>query len=63
MQHWFQLEIVGVASERDAIGSWVVVRKGDFELTEWLNAGDGFLWQNEQVIFFGWVMQGCWMRW
>ena len=63
MPHWFQLEIVGVASERDAIGSWVVVMKGDFELTEWLNAGDGFLWRNEQVMFSGWVMQRCWMRW
>ena len=52
-QHWLQLEMVGVASERDAIGGRVVVRKGDFELTEWLNAGDGFLCRNEQVMFFG----------
>ena len=52
-QHWLQLEMVGVASERDAIGGRVVVRKEDFELTEWLNAGDGFLCRNEQVIFFG----------
>ena len=51
--HWFQLEIVGAVSERDAIGSRVVVRNGDVELTEWLNAGDGFLCRNEPVLSFG----------
>ncbi|OUW83775.1 MAG: hypothetical protein CBD74_05200 [Saprospirales bacterium TMED214] len=51
--HWFQLEIVGVVSERDAIGSRVVVRSGDVELTDWLNAGDGFLCRNEPVLSFG----------
>jgi hypothetical protein len=51
--HWFQLEIVGAVSERDAIGSRVVVRNGDVELTEWLNAGDGFLCRNEPLLSFG----------
>ena len=52
-QHWLQLEVVGVASERDAVGTRVVVRKAGLELTEWLNSGDGFLCRNEQVMFFG----------
>lgn len=51
--HWFQIELVGVASERDAVGCRVVVRSGDDQLTEWLNAGDGFLCRNEQMLSFG----------
>lgn len=51
--HWFQLEIVGVVSERDAIGGRVVVRSGNVEITEWLNAGDGFICRNEPVLSFG----------
>lgn len=51
--HWFQVELIGTVSERDAIGSRVVVRSGDVELTGWLNSGDGFLCRNEQVLSFG----------
>ena len=51
--HWLQLELIGAVSERDAIGSRVVVRHADVELSAWLNAGDGFLCRNEQVLSFG----------
>ena len=51
--HWLQLEIVGVVSERDAVGSRVVARHGDREVTDWLNAGDGFLCRNQQLLCFG----------
>ena len=40
-------------SERDAVGSRVVVRHGDREVTDWLNAGDGFLCRNQQLLCFG----------
>ncbi|MGI9470921.1 MAG: FG-GAP-like repeat-containing protein [Rubripirellula sp.] len=51
--HWIQLQLIGVDSERDAIGAKVEVVSGDQRFTEWVNAGDGFLSRNEAVVTFG----------
>ena len=39
---WVQLELVGTASERDAVGARVVVTCGDEQFTQWVTAGDGY---------------------
>ena len=51
--HWIRFELVGTASERDAIGTRVVVATGDEPLVEWVTAGDGYLASDEAVIDFG----------
>ena len=51
--HWLQIELRGVESERDAIGARVEVKSGDDTLTEWVTAGDGFFSHNESVLSFG----------
>jgi tetratricopeptide (TPR) repeat protein len=51
--HWLQLSLVGVSSERDAIGAKVQIRFGNQQLTEWVVAGDGYLCRNESVVSFG----------
>ena len=51
--HWLQLQLVGVGSERDAIGARVDVFAGDQVWTGWVIAGDGYLCRNEQVVAFG----------
>jgi len=48
-----QLELVGVRSERDAIGATVTVSCGDQSWVSWVTGGDGFLCSNEQVIDIG----------
>ena len=48
-----QLELVGVISERDAIGATVTVSCGDQSWVGWVTGGDGFLCSNEQVIDIG----------
>jgi tetratricopeptide (TPR) repeat protein len=51
--HWLQVELVGITTERDAIGAKVTVESGDQRWTEWLVGGDGYLCRNEQVLSFG----------
>jgi hypothetical protein len=50
---WIQFELVGTASERDAIGARIVLTMGDEQLTAWVTAGDGYLCSDEAVIDFG----------
>ena len=51
--HWLQIVLRGVDSERDAIGARVRLRAGGRELTEWVTAGDGFFSRNEPLLSFG----------
>ncbi|MGI9471802.1 MAG: FG-GAP-like repeat-containing protein [Rubripirellula sp.] len=52
--HWIQVELVGTASERDAIGARVQVKMEDGrQFTQWITAGDGYLCSDEPVIDFG----------
>ncbi len=51
---WIQFELVGTASERDAIGARVTVTTLDGQqFTQWVTAGDGYLCADEPVIDFG----------
>jgi hypothetical protein len=51
--HWLQLRLVGVESERDAVGAKVTVESEDRRWTEWAVGGDGYLCRNEAVVSFG----------
>ena len=51
--HWLQLQLIGVQSERDAIGAKIRVRFGSRESTEWVIGGDGYLCRNESLVSFG----------
>jgi hypothetical protein len=48
-----QLELVGVVSERDAIGATVTVTCGDEQWTNWVSGGHGFLCSNEACLDIG----------
>lgn len=47
------IDLVGVKSERDAIGAKVTLISGDQSWTAWNTGGDGFLCTNESVLSFG----------
>ncbi len=51
--HWLQLRLVGTSSERDSVGARIRVRCGQFESTDWVIAGDGYLSHNEELVCFG----------
>ena len=51
--HYLSLRLVGVESERDAIGTTVTCTTGDLIQMQQLTAGDGFAASNERVIRFG----------
>ena len=51
--NWIQFELVGTASERDAIGARIVLTMGNEQLTAWVIAGDGYLSSDEAIIDFG----------
>lgn len=51
--HWLQIRLVGVESERDAIGASITVTSGAQSWTGWALAGDGYLCRNEQAVAFG----------
>ncbi len=51
--HWIGLELVGTASERDAVGAKVTMRSGEQTWTNWVTAGDGYLCKNDHVLHFG----------
>lgn len=48
-----KIDLVGVKSERDAIGAKVTLISGDQSWTAWNTGGDGFLCTNESVLSFG----------
>lgn len=50
---WLRLNIVGVTSEREAIGTRVVATAGDETWTAWMIGGDGFQCSNEPTIDIG----------
>lgn len=51
--HWLQVQLVGVDSERDAVGASVRIESGNRRTTEWLVGGDGYLCRNEAIVSFG----------
>jgi hypothetical protein len=51
--HGIQFELVGVSSERDAIGARVTVRTKLGSQVDWVTAGDGYLCSDEPAIDFG----------
>ncbi|MGC6550947.1 MAG: FG-GAP-like repeat-containing protein [Rubripirellula sp.] len=51
--HWLQIQLVGVQSERDAIGAKITVRFAEQELHQWITAGDGYLCRNHNLACFG----------
>ncbi len=51
--HWLRLDLVGVASERDAVGAHVTVRQADDVWHDWVIGGDGYLCTNEPTVDFG----------
>ncbi|MBI3860869.1 MAG: CRTAC1 family protein, partial [Planctomycetia bacterium] len=51
--HFLALQLRGVASSRDAIGTTVVVRVADRRLVRQLTAGDGFQACNQRQLVFG----------
>jgi hypothetical protein len=52
-KHWLQIELVGVSSERDAIGARLVVKAGEETWTGWRTGGDGYMCSNEPLVHFG----------
>ena len=50
---WLQLELVGTASERDAIGAKVAWTIENSEYVQWVTAGDGYLCSDEPMLTFG----------
>ncbi|MCG8649468.1 MAG: CRTAC1 family protein, partial [Pirellulales bacterium] len=51
--NWIQLELVGVQSEREAIGAEVVVKAGNQVWRGWQTGGDGYMCSNEPIIPIG----------
>ncbi|TWU56845.1 ASPIC and UnbV [Rubripirellula tenax] len=51
--HWLSLRLVGVSSERDAIGAKIEVQAGDERWSGWVTTGDGFLCKNEAIVHIG----------
>lgn len=54
-----QFELVGTASERDAIGARVVVAAGGQQQTMWVIAGDGYYCSDEPMLDFGMGTSGA----
>ncbi|TWT66022.1 FG-GAP-like repeat-containing protein [Allorhodopirellula solitaria] len=52
-QNWVQLELIGTASERDAIGAEVTATAGSETWTTYRKAGDGYMASNEAVLHVG----------
>ncbi|MFU7561999.1 FG-GAP-like repeat-containing protein [Roseiconus sp. JC912] len=48
--NWIQLELVGTTSERDAIGTRVVVTAGGKRFTSWVTSGDGYFCSDEPML-------------
>lgn len=52
-QNWVQLELVGVASERSAVGAVVTLTAGGKSWTAWRTSGDGYQCSNQPLLHFG----------
>ena len=50
---WVQFQLVGTASERDAIGARVRVQTDAGVFDQWVTAGDGYLCSDEPILDFG----------
>jgi hypothetical protein len=51
--NWLQLELVGVTSERDAVGAEVRVEADGKSWCGWQTGGDGLMCTNEAMIHLG----------
>lgn len=51
--NWIQFELVGTASERDAIGARVTLTMGNEQLVAWVTAGDGYFCSDQAIIDVG----------
>lgn len=52
--HWIQFELIGTATERDAIGARITLTmESGQQFSQWVTAGDGYLSSDEPVIEFG----------
>lgn len=51
--HWLSIRLRGTVSNRDAIGTTIVVETETGKLTRQLTAGDGYLASNERRLVFG----------
>ena len=51
--HFVQIQLVGRTSERDAIGSHVIVTAGGQTWHQWVQTGDGYLARNQPLLHFG----------
>lgn len=50
---WIGLSLVGVKSNRDAIGAKLTLRIGDRELTRWTTGGSSYLSSHDKRVLFG----------
>lgn len=51
--NWIQIELIGIHSEREAVGTQVEIYAGDQQWTEWVTAGDGYLASDQKLIDIG----------
>ena len=51
--NWLQLDLIGVRSERDAIGAKVTVHCKGESWTSWVVSGDGYMCTNQAGLHFG----------
>lgn len=51
--NWIQFELVGVTSERDAIGCEIQITTNGQTWTNWQIGGDGYMCTNEPIVHFG----------
>jgi hypothetical protein len=50
---WIRLSLVGVKSDRDAIGAKLTLRVGDQKLVRWLPGGSSYLSSHDKRVLFG----------
>lgn len=50
---WIGLSLVGVKSNRDAIGAKLMLRVGDRKLVRWLTGGSSYLSSHDKRVLFG----------
>ena len=51
--HWIEVEVVGVACERDAIGTLVTCETKEGRSVAAINAGDGYVCSSQRLIHLG----------
>lgn len=52
-KNWVQFELIGVESERDAIGARVVVECDEQQWSAWVTSGDGYQCSNQRLVHIG----------